>query len=180
MKEYFIYAQSFAAPFFSDSSTDFVKAETPNEALEIFAKEYRHPTGLYSAGFFESSDDYHKGKSPIARWLCNHEIEKQKLTGDGSYSYRGNAPGDFEINGKRHIVEDSQRLKDRAEKRTVHTLATYGRLRTLVEIFKVASSMTHKERAQHNRVPRKMTEADLEKTLIKRLDLMGEIQFAEH
>lgn len=71
MKEYFIVANSFAAPFFSDTSTHFYHADSPEEALERFSKKYSHPAGLYAASAFKSSDDYHKNKNPLCRWLSN-------------------------------------------------------------------------------------------------------------
>ena len=43
MKEYFIRANSFAAPFFSDSSSAFEKAETVEDALNNFARKYKNP-----------------------------------------------------------------------------------------------------------------------------------------
>lgn len=106
MAEYLIVANSFAAPFFSDTSTKVVEALSPEAALLHFAAEYDHPAGLYSATCYGSAAGYHKGEQPIARWLCNHEIEKQRLTKDlGGYSYMGHAPGIFEINGVRHEIE---------------------------------------------------------------------------
>lgn len=108
MTEYFIQARSFAAPFVSDESTAYVQAETPEAALTAFAADYRHPMGLYAAEAYESADAYHKRQEPLARWLCNHEREKQRLTalaGSG-YSYLGNGPGDFEINGAKVKVEN--------------------------------------------------------------------------
>ncbi len=105
-KEFFIVANSFAAPFFSDMTTDFQKATSPGKALEEFAKRYKHPAGLFAAGVYASAEDYHKGEKPLAKWVCNHEIEKERLTKDkGSYSYFGHGPGDFEINGVRHHVD---------------------------------------------------------------------------
>lgn len=105
--EYFICANSFAAPFFSDDSTDYVDAPSPKLALEKFASEYDHPAGLYAAVCYDSADAFHKGREPLAKWLCNHEIEKTRLTKDlGSYSYRGDGPGRFEIDGVLHTVEN--------------------------------------------------------------------------
>ncbi len=104
MKEYFIMANSFAASFFSDQSDAYVKAPSPEKALEKFAENYKHPAGLYAAACYSSADAERKGKKPLARWMCNHEQEKQKLTTGNCYSYLGNAPGDFEIDGKRVIV----------------------------------------------------------------------------
>jgi len=107
MTEYFIRANSFAAPFFSDDSTEYVEAETPTVALEKFAKNYKHPAGLYAAVLYASADDYHKGNKPLLKWLCNHEIEKMRLTKDlGSFTFLGKGPGKFEINNTLHVVPD--------------------------------------------------------------------------
>lgn len=110
MKEYFIFANSFAAPFFSDSSTHFETAPDPVTALEKFAKNYSHPCGLYSAACYGSSDDYHKNKKPLAMWNSNHvkAIEANRPKG-GGYSYRGDGPGKFEIDGKQIEVADPKR-----------------------------------------------------------------------
>lgn len=104
-KEFFIVAESFAAPFCSDRSTEFVVAESPEAALERFAAEYKHPCGLYSATVFESAEAFHKNRDALARWLCNHEIEKQRIAeGLPGYSYRGEGPGRFEMNGEMHEI----------------------------------------------------------------------------
>ena len=105
-KEYFIVANSFAAPVFSDTSEHFVVAQSPESALEQFAKDYKHPCGLYSAVCYADANAYHKCKKGLAKWLCNHEAEKQRLTGNRSYSYLGHGPGDFEIDGKRHRIKN--------------------------------------------------------------------------
>jgi hypothetical protein len=97
-KEYFIIANSFAAPFFSDESTHFVKADSPEAALQQFAeKEYDHPCGLYSAAVYASSDAYHKEKPGLKRWLSNHAaaIEQSEAT-----SVRSDDPGTLVLDGK--------------------------------------------------------------------------------
>ena len=107
MKEYFIISNSFAAPFFSDQGTHYVKGKSPESALKKLAKDYSHPCGLFAAAVYESADDYHKNKTPLAKWICNQEAEKQRLTKDlGCYSYLGIGPGVFEIDGKRHTVSN--------------------------------------------------------------------------
>lgn len=104
--EYFIVSNSFAAPFFSDSDEAFVVADTPRAALEQYARDYGHPAGLYAAACYGSSDDYHKNRDPLARWLCNHERVKQEATKNkGSYSFYGEAPGKFRINDEWFNVE---------------------------------------------------------------------------
>jgi hypothetical protein len=107
MSEYFVVANSFAAPFVSNKWEQFVQGETPEAALTAFAENPRHPYGLYSAELYADANAYHKRDAPLARWLCNHEAEKQRLTKDlGGYSYLGHGPGEFEIDGVRHKVED--------------------------------------------------------------------------
>ena len=98
MNEFFIQANSFAAPFFSDTSEEFIKASTPEEALEKFAQNYDHPAGLYAAACYRDANTFHKGIAPLARWLCNHEIALREATKDKpGYSYLGHTPGEFEI-----------------------------------------------------------------------------------
>jgi type 1 glutamine amidotransferase len=107
MPEFFIQANSFAAPFVSDTSDVYVEADTPEAALEAFAADYRHPCGLYAAEVYPSADAMHKGRKPLARWVCNHELARRRLTkGKEAHSYLGHSPGDFEINGDRHKIED--------------------------------------------------------------------------
>lgn len=105
--EYFIVANSFAAPFCSDQSTGFIDAESPTSALETFAAGYKHPCGLYAAEVYASANAYHKSEKPLAKWLCNHEIAKQEATeGMSGYAYLGQGPGGFEIDGRRINVRD--------------------------------------------------------------------------
>ena len=107
MTEYFVVTNSFAAPFFSDTDTQFVEAESPQQALERTAETYAHPCGLYAATCYADANAYHKGDAPLARWLSNHEITKLEATKDkAGYGYLGNGPGDFEINGERIQVEN--------------------------------------------------------------------------
>lgn len=107
MTYFFICANSFAAPFFSDSSESFIEADTVEAALEKFAANYKHPCGLFAAVAYEDANAYHKGAKPLAKWLSNHEIARIEITkGLCGYSYCGNGPGDFTVNGKRHVVEN--------------------------------------------------------------------------
>jgi hypothetical protein len=111
MQEYFIVANSFAAPFCSDQSTHFVAADTPLVALESFSRQYKHHAGLYSAACYESSDQYHKGRNPVASWLSNHarHIEEAKdsaIKANGSVMTRSNAPGQVEVDGKAIAIKD--------------------------------------------------------------------------
>lgn len=103
--EYFVIANSFAAPMFSDTTMEYVKGSTPREAMQKFVAEYTHPCGLYAALLYESADAYHKGKKEIVRFLCNQEIERAKLMKNGG-SFYGKGNGVFEINGKEYRVKD--------------------------------------------------------------------------
>ncbi len=69
MNEYFIVANSFAAPFFSDQSTHFIAADSAEDALDKFILTYKHPLGLYSAAAYFDANDFHKGFSPMASYL---------------------------------------------------------------------------------------------------------------
>lgn len=105
--EWFVKTMSFAAPFFSDEGTRYVTAVSAADALEQVAATYSHPCGLFAAVAWPSADAMHKREEPSATWLSNHEIERKRLTQDKScYSYLGHAPGDFEIDGVRHNVEN--------------------------------------------------------------------------
>jgi hypothetical protein len=107
VREFFIVANSFAAPFMSDQSTQHVTAESPVAALEKFAAEYTHPCGLYAAQCYRTADAYHKGKKAMAQWLSNRvRAEKAATKGKGSYSFMGHSPELFEVDGKRHQVKD--------------------------------------------------------------------------
>ncbi|MBV6342780.1 hypothetical protein [Candidatus Magnetobacterium casense] len=81
MKEYFIVANSFAALFFSDTTVKFVMGSSPEEAMEIFVKNYSHPCGLYAANLYKNSNEYHKGNKPLVRWMSNEAIFKDRKTG---------------------------------------------------------------------------------------------------
>lgn len=71
VNEYFIIANSFAAPFFSDTSEKYVVAEDHLNALNDFVKNYSHPQGLFAAAIYPNADAYHKDEKPLARWLSN-------------------------------------------------------------------------------------------------------------
>lgn len=107
MTEFFIVANSFAAPFVSDQSIGFASGDSPASALESFAQTYRHPAGLYAAAVYRSAEAYHKGEKQLAYWLCNHELEKRRLTsGLHSYSYLSHGAGSFEIDGQTYTCDD--------------------------------------------------------------------------
>jgi len=104
--EYFVFANSFAAPFVSDSSESYVSGASAIEALERFVANYKHPARLYFAAIWRSADDYHKSKPALAKWTCNHELELQRLTkGQAVVAYRSGKPGNMEVNQELHTVK---------------------------------------------------------------------------
>lgn len=103
-KEYFIVANSFAAPFFSDNSQKFQKANSPEKALEIYAKNYKHPCGLYAAVVYKDANAYHKGKKPLAKWLSNEAKYMEGKTG----SIFKPCLGKVRINGIMHNIDNPQ------------------------------------------------------------------------
>lgn len=69
MKEFFVFTNSNAAPFVSDTDTQFVRATTPQEAADKARKSYKHPAGLFALAVYTNADAYHKGQKPLAQWL---------------------------------------------------------------------------------------------------------------
>lgn len=116
MQEFFIDANSNAAPFFSDNVSKFVTANTPEEALLNFISSKPHPCGIYAAVAYKSSYAKMKGEKPIARWLCNFAIQKDKLTeGISAYGFTRFSDSEMEIDGQRHFIEnptEGQIVKD--------------------------------------------------------------------
>lgn len=107
MAEYFVKANSFAAPFFSDESTQFIEATTAKEALERFASNYTHPCGLYAAAVWAHSDDFHKGRPALAKWISNHAKALTEETGrHPACSVYVEEPGRFRVNDAWFDVED--------------------------------------------------------------------------
>jgi len=100
MNEYFIIANSFAAPFFSDTSHCFQEGENPKEALELFVQKYNHPCGLYAAMLYKDANAYHKGENPLLKWLSNHAAFLGGKTG----AIYVESPGRIRINGKWHEI----------------------------------------------------------------------------
>lgn len=102
MQEFYIEANSFAAPFFSDRSIAYVEAQTAESALIQHAADYSHPCGLYAAAAYTSADARNKGEKPLARWLSNQAKRLEGVTG----FVRMDAPGKGEINGEAVEIED--------------------------------------------------------------------------
>jgi len=95
-KEYFVVANSFAAPFFSDREEEYVKGNNPKEAMEKFIKKYNHPCGLYAAILYVNADAYHKDGKILVRYLSNEAFFMQKKGGTSIYKDR---TGHVEIDG---------------------------------------------------------------------------------
>ena len=78
MPKYFIVANSFVAPFVSDTSFEYVTAKSPEDGMEKFKKRYKHPCGLYAANLYENADAYHQNKKPLVIFRSEKAIEKEK------------------------------------------------------------------------------------------------------
>ncbi len=76
-QEYFVVANSFAAPFVSDTSTSYIKGTSPENAMSRFIELYKHPAKLYAANLYKNADDYHKGKTPLAQFI-HPSIKKER------------------------------------------------------------------------------------------------------
>lgn len=106
-REFYIEANSFAAPFFSDRSIGYVSADSAAEALEKFASDYRHPAGLYAAAAYTGADARNKGEDPLARWLSNQAIYLEEVhKRPGAVMIRMDGPGKGEISGKSVEIEN--------------------------------------------------------------------------
>lgn len=101
--EYFIVANSFAAPFCSDQSTGFQLGLTPMGALQDYAACYTHPAGLYAAMAYESATAYNKGEKPLARWLSNHA---RKIDTARPTLICSEGPGALRLDGKTVTVKN--------------------------------------------------------------------------
>jgi hypothetical protein len=105
--KYFIHSNSFAAPWFSDEGHSFQIGDSPEDALLKFKASYSHPCGLFAAMCYASADDYHEGKSPLAKWLCNSQIERDRITKDmHGFSFLGEGPERFRINDTWYDIEN--------------------------------------------------------------------------
>ena len=77
-REFFVVANSGAAPFFSDTSKEFVEGPDAVLALEAFKEKYSHPCGLYSASIWLDANAYEKQVEPLATYI-SEEAEKAEL-----------------------------------------------------------------------------------------------------
>jgi hypothetical protein len=107
MPDFYIKGNTFAAPFVSEPVADWITAETPEEALQRLSDLLKPIYGLYAAQCYKDANAASRNEKPLARWLSNHEIAKQKATEHlGAYSYLGEAPGRFRINDEWFDVDD--------------------------------------------------------------------------
>ncbi len=84
MPEYFIVANSGAAPFVSDTSHHYAKGRSPGEAFGRFKRKYKHPCGLYAAVVYPNADAYHKEEKPLLNWLSEKaKKQEEPLHGGG-------------------------------------------------------------------------------------------------
>lgn len=79
MTEFFIVANSNAAPIVSDTSETYVEAETADGALVEFVAQYEHSFGLYSCNVYENADAYRKREEPLAKWRSKRAMAQEAL-----------------------------------------------------------------------------------------------------
>ncbi len=89
MTEFFVWSNSFAAPFFSDSDTRFVQAESAAAALDKARAEYRHPAGLFAMNVYASADAYHKKADALATY--RHPLAEATSSGIACPTCKQNA-----------------------------------------------------------------------------------------
>src|SRR5262245_53093735 len=75
MPEFFIVANSKAAPIVSDTTRTYVEADNAEDALVQFIREYSHPAGLYAARAYASADAFEKGQPYLDEWLSFDAIK---------------------------------------------------------------------------------------------------------
>lgn len=102
MKTYQFNTNSNAAPFFSDSDSGFIDAESPLDALEKVVKKYDHPAGLYAATINECSEK----NTMLARYL-SAKAATSKLGGTGMHQWKNGRlfVNDKEIEMKKELWE---------------------------------------------------------------------------
>lgn len=101
--EYFVVVNTFATPFISETYTKFIEGESPAQALLEYCEKVRP----YSANVYWDANDYHKGKEPVARYLCNKEIAKQEAAkGLNSFTYESKHEDSFIMDGVEHFVNN--------------------------------------------------------------------------
>lgn len=106
MAEFFVKAQTFAAPFCSDELVRYIPGEDPVEAVEAWVESRPHPCGIYYAAVYANADDMHRGRKPLCEWKSNYQRAREEATkGKGCYISRGLGENAFEIDGEKFWVE---------------------------------------------------------------------------
>lgn len=99
--EFFIHANSFAAPFVSEETTRYVQGEDASSALEAYGRVYKP----YAADVYASADAFHKREKPLARWRSNKARRLDEVTANkGSYSYEGVNEHAFKVDDQLYTV----------------------------------------------------------------------------
>lgn len=75
--EFFIVANSNAAPFFSDTSHHYITSRSSEDAVEVFRTFYKHPAGLFAFNVYPNADAYHKNAAPLASWRSEKAAEQE-------------------------------------------------------------------------------------------------------
>lgn len=83
MKVYQWITYSNAAPFVSDKDSGFIEATSPKAALEQIVKNYKHPTGLFSADILEPSP-----ANPVLARYLSARASTQVYAPTGSYEWK--------------------------------------------------------------------------------------------
>lgn len=68
MTEFFVWSNSFAAPFFSDEGKYYIEAENAESALAKARADYKHPAGLFAMNIYRSADAYMKKEDALATY----------------------------------------------------------------------------------------------------------------
>lgn len=71
-------ANSFAAPYFSDTDKVWRKGKTARAVLDAFVKNYKHPYGLYWAGVWRDANAFTRGHKALAEYLSKESAARRK------------------------------------------------------------------------------------------------------
>ena len=107
--EYFIHYMTFPAPFVGDSGDCYREAESPEAALLALAERSASSVAIYSAHAFASADDYHKRRSPLARYASNRAKAERKCTSLRFMGWENNGKDCLlEVDGHMTLVENAR------------------------------------------------------------------------
>jgi len=105
MKEYFIIANTFAAPFVSETIETFTKGKDAKDAMKNFIDG--HKNEIYSARGYKNADAFYKKEKPVVNYDCNKLLLLNSLTKDKStYSYLSHSDKEFELDDVIYKVEE--------------------------------------------------------------------------